>query len=308
MPPDTHSILALGGCGGMGRYAIRTLLASQISLRVVVADRDSTRLQRYVDQCGDARVSGLVLDVTDRPALLAALTQADLVLAAVGPYYRLGVPILDAAIEAGCHYVDLNDDGEPTLAMLEHHEPARDAGITAIVGMGASPGVTNLLARLAVEELDQTRSLHTVWGIGQGGIWESLTSLQAGEGNGFGAAMDHWLEQLTGTVKVLENGGLVSVRPLRPVTVDLPGSGQFTCHIVGHPEPVTFAQSWPDLEHSLNLMDLPRSVIRWVERAAAKVDAGEWTVQRAAAHLQSMEGSAVGLLNPDGAKLVTGLL
>ena len=54
-----------------------------------------------------------------------------------------------AAIEAGAHYLDICDDWEPTLDMLELGERARARGVTAVIGMGASPGLTNLLAMKA---------------------------------------------------------------------------------------------------------------------------------------------------------------
>ena len=36
----------------------------------------------------------------------------------VGPFFRFGVPILTAAIDAGTDYIDVCDDWEPTLEML----------------------------------------------------------------------------------------------------------------------------------------------------------------------------------------------
>ena len=58
--------------------------------------------------------------------------------------------MLRAAIRAGCHYVDVCDDWEPTLEMLALDTEARAAGVTAVIGLGASPGITNLLAVQAI--------------------------------------------------------------------------------------------------------------------------------------------------------------
>ncbi|QOW25583.1 hypothetical protein [Lysobacter sp. H23M47] len=57
------------------------------------------------------------------------------------------MPTLKSAIEAGCHYVDIRDDAQPTVDMLELHEQASQAGIVALVGCGVSPGTLNVLAR-----------------------------------------------------------------------------------------------------------------------------------------------------------------
>jgi saccharopine dehydrogenase (NAD+, L-lysine forming) len=47
-----------------------------------------------------------------------------------------------------------------TLEILEMDEDARRAGISALIGMGSSPGATNLLARFAADNLlDETGSI-----------------------------------------------------------------------------------------------------------------------------------------------------
>jgi saccharopine dehydrogenase (NAD+, L-lysine-forming) len=58
------------------------------------------------------------------------------------------------------NYVDVCDDVDATLDILQLDEAARARGVTALIGMGASPGVTNLLARFAAEGmLDETDSI-----------------------------------------------------------------------------------------------------------------------------------------------------
>ena len=138
MSLENIKVVALGGCGGMGRYAVRTALDYDFVKEVVIADLDETRGQAFAQKCGP-KASFQKIDVTDQPALKGLFTGADVVLATVGPYYRYGVPILRAAIETRCHYIDINDDWEPTLEMLDLNEHAKKAGITAIIGLGASP-------------------------------------------------------------------------------------------------------------------------------------------------------------------------
>ena len=40
---------------------------------------------------------------------------------------------------------------------------AKNAGITAILGLGASPGLTNILAYMAMLELDDISKVYTGW-------------------------------------------------------------------------------------------------------------------------------------------------
>lgn len=47
--------------------------------------------------------------------------------------------------------------------MLELDCAARESGICAVVGMGARPGTSNLLAAMAVSRLDMVDDLYTAW-------------------------------------------------------------------------------------------------------------------------------------------------
>jgi saccharopine dehydrogenase-like NADP-dependent oxidoreductase len=91
-------------------------------------------------------VEHAAVDVLDPTGLAELLRGADVVLSAVGPFYRFGTTVLRAAIESGTSYVDVADDPAPTLQMLALDPAARAAGVSAIVGAGASPGLSNLLA------------------------------------------------------------------------------------------------------------------------------------------------------------------
>lgn len=93
------------------------------------------------------------VDVLDHESLLKALKGSDVVLNCVGPFYKFGPPILKAAIEAGVNYVDICDDIDATDMQLKMDGEAKHAGISACMGMGSSPGVTNLLAKFTADSL-----------------------------------------------------------------------------------------------------------------------------------------------------------
>lgn len=80
-----------------------------------------------------------------------------------GPYYSTGAAVLEACIEAGCDYIDICDDADATLELLGRDEEARAAGVRALVGMGSSPGVTNVLVRAAVDELGHADEVDLSW-------------------------------------------------------------------------------------------------------------------------------------------------
>jgi saccharopine dehydrogenase-like NADP-dependent oxidoreductase len=104
------------------------------------------------------------LDVLAEPDRLRELIPgATLVANFAGPYYRTGTAVLEACIATGCDYLDICDDADATLAMLARDGAARAAGVRALVGMGSSPGVTNVLVRAARDWLGDADEVCLSW-------------------------------------------------------------------------------------------------------------------------------------------------
>jgi saccharopine dehydrogenase-like NADP-dependent oxidoreductase len=91
-------------------------------------------------EAGSKKTAAIRVDVNDQKALMKATEDTDVVANFVGPYYLYGVKVIEAAIEAKADYVDINDDYDATRDVLALHKAAKNAGITAVTGMGASPG------------------------------------------------------------------------------------------------------------------------------------------------------------------------
>ncbi len=270
-------VVALGGCGAMGRAAVKALLKLDAAEEVVIADLDVVRATAFAESCG-AGVSAHQVDIEDDASLARAFEGADLVMNTVGPFFRFGPRVLEACIEQGCHYADINDDPAPTLDMLALDERARAAGMTAVIGMGASPGLTNLLAVLAMAELDATDTIYTGW---------ELDSARPESGKS--AAMIHGTEQLTGTIRVWTGGAFAEQKARRRHTIDYPGLGKHPAWTIGHPETITLPRCYPNLRTSLNVVHSAGVNIAVLHAVAWLVDHGVLTVNRASALLGALE-------------------
>lgn len=145
--------LVLGGLGGIGSVAVRALAAADDFDEVVIADVRGDETQAAAALFGDPGITGVALDATSQESVATAMNDADVVLNCIGPFYRFGPPVLRAAIDAGVDYVDVCDDLAPTQVMLEMHDAAKAAGVTALIGMGNSPGIANVIVRLCAEQL-----------------------------------------------------------------------------------------------------------------------------------------------------------
>ena len=239
-------VLALGGSGGMGRFAVREAIQMDSIDRVVVADLNAAAAQEFASSLGP-KAEGLGLDVMNEDALRKAMQDVDVVINTVGPFFKFGPPVLRMAIECQKHYLDICDDWEPTLDMLAMDARAQEAGVTAVVGLGASPGVSNLLGLIAMRELDSVEEVYTGWNMSA-----AVPEEESSQSN-VNAAMEHAILQITGKVRVHRDGRDQMVRPLEKVEVEYPGLGRKTSRIFGHPEALTFPHHYPDVQTSLSL-------------------------------------------------------
>ncbi|MHA1264512.1 MAG: saccharopine dehydrogenase family protein [Candidatus Helarchaeota archaeon] len=145
-------VTVLGGAGVVGSAAVQLLANQPIFSEVVIADYNMNAAESIAKKFG-SHVSAIKFDANDVASIKAAIQGSDIVLNTVGPFYQYEKPILSTVIELGINYVDVNDDTGATYDALELQEVAKQAGITALIGMGSSPGITNLLASFAASDL-----------------------------------------------------------------------------------------------------------------------------------------------------------
>jgi saccharopine dehydrogenase-like NADP-dependent oxidoreductase len=277
-------VITIGGAGDMGQVACETAVGDPSIDAVIVADRDEARATALAERLGP-KGSAVTLDLNDARALAAAVADADIVLNTAGPFFRYGRPVLEAAITAGKQYADICDDWEPTLEMLELHEKARAAGTTAIVGIGASPGLSNLLAAVAHDQLDSVDTIYTAWRGGSG----IPKAPENPDDVVVSAAMDHWIHNLADPIRIWRDGRFQEADALDELVLDYPGIGSATVWTCGHPEPITLPRTYPDVRNSLNVMFARPGMIDAARRVRDRVRAGELTVT---------EGSKEFILSP----------
>lgn len=150
-------IIVLGGAGAMGRIAVRTLTEYEDVDQITIADYNEGRARELATALHSSKIDVQQIDVNDEERLRNLLRGSDVVLNAVEYVYNL--PILRACIAEKVHYADLGGLFHVTRKLLDLHAEAEAAGITAIVGMGGTPGITNILARAAVDKLDRVNSI-----------------------------------------------------------------------------------------------------------------------------------------------------
>jgi saccharopine dehydrogenase-like NADP-dependent oxidoreductase len=163
-------VVVVGGAGAMGRWTVRDLTESEGVDRVVVADLDGSRAREAAGWAaarsgsnGTARVAGMALDAGDGEAMRRAFDDADVVCNCA--VYATNLPVMEACADAGTHYVDLGGLFHTTRRQLALHDRFVAAGVTAVIGMGGSPGTTNVLAAVAARGLEVVEEVEVRLGV-----------------------------------------------------------------------------------------------------------------------------------------------
>jgi len=285
------NILALGGSGDMGRMAVAILLESPNTTSITVADKNFERANYFVDLVGSDKLKAVEIDVTQKDKLLELISSHDFVVNTVGPYYKFASMILDAVIEAKKPYVDICDDWKPTLNLLEMDDKAKKAGITAIIGIGASPGITNLMAVVACSKLDEVDDLITAWGYGTGERVgrkpkyfiepRKFYKKFKDEPVIANAATMHLFYETLEDIPTYRDGKFIDIKPLTNAEpLQFPGyKDTYVCHI-GHPEPVTLPRVLK-VNSVSNLMYMGKTITEIVRKYSQQISNKEQTVSKA---------------------------
>lgn len=244
------------GAGGVGTAVTRIAARRDFLTHMVVADHDLARARAAVAALGEDgdRFGALCLDASDEEAVREALVahRCDVLLNATDP--RFVMPLFRAALAAGTHYLDMAMSlsvphaarpyeecgvklGDEQFALAGRWE---DTGRLALVGMGVEPGLSDVFARYAADELfDEIEEI----GVRDGA---DLTV----EGYGFAPSFNIWTtieECLNPPVVYERERGWFTTAPFsEPEVFDFPeGIGPVECVNVEHEE-VLLVPRWVD--------------------------------------------------------------
>lgn len=154
-------IVLFGATGYTGRLTAAALVARGI--RPVLAARNATTLGGLSDELGGLETA--VADVTDPASVRALLSRDDVIVSTVGPFLRYGQPALDAALDAGAHYLDSTGEGPFIRAVFERDRAAREANIALLTAFGFDFVPGNLAGALALQHAPDAVGLEICYGI-----------------------------------------------------------------------------------------------------------------------------------------------
>jgi short subunit dehydrogenase-like uncharacterized protein len=143
-------IVLFGATGYTGRLVAAALVDG--GARPVLAGRNQQSLAALADELGGG-LETAVADVSEPHGIRALIERGDVLVSTVGPFLKHGEAAVEAAIDAGAHYID--STGEPPFIrrVFEEWGPRAEAsgsGLLTAFGYDYVPG--NLAGALALEQ------------------------------------------------------------------------------------------------------------------------------------------------------------
>jgi lysine 6-dehydrogenase len=263
------NVAVLGAGGTIAPAIVRDLAESEEIASLLLLDLDASRASSVAERHGGRKARAAGVDA--RSGLAEALDGSDVLVNSAS--YRINLDAMRACLAAGSHYLDLGGLYWMTRRQLELDGEFRDAGLLAVLGIGSSPGKTNVMAREAVRRLGETPVRVDVVAGGR--------DLDPPDGFSVPYALRTLIDELTMPPVVVSDGEARELKPLASGgTVRLPEPlGEVeTIHTL-HSEVLTFPVSFGCRASSFRLSLAPALL----ERLRELVGAPEEEVERAAA-------------------------
>ena len=156
------------GAGAMGRITVRDLAeTAPAGSTVIVADYAKRVAADVVRATPNRRRLAMRAASADasQPGVLARLLRRHAAFAVINAtHHRFNLAVMEACLTAGAHYCDLGGLFHQTRRQLEHDAAWRKADRLALLGVGAAPGIVNVLARSAADAMEEVHEIHVAVG------------------------------------------------------------------------------------------------------------------------------------------------
>jgi saccharopine dehydrogenase (NAD+, L-lysine-forming) len=137
------------GCGAQGSVIATHLAKSSNINELRLADVSIKKAKNLANRLQSDKVTAYKVNANNIKRLIKVAKKADVVVNAASYSWGIIKNSMEAALTVGAHYVDLAG-----IEQIIFDPKWKDAGLTALIGMGEDPGITNLLAAKAADEMD----------------------------------------------------------------------------------------------------------------------------------------------------------
>nr|WP_321299026.1 saccharopine dehydrogenase family protein [uncultured Sphaerochaeta sp.] len=241
--------LMIIGAGGVGNVAVRkSARMEDLYEEILLASRTQAKCDAIAKEAGPVPVQTAQVDADNAEELAKLIRsfKADVVLNVALPYQDLS--IMEACLLAGAHYVDTANYEPKDEAHFEYsyqwafEQRFKDAGLTALLGSGFDPGVTNVFTAYAAKHyFDEMHYL-------------DIVDCNAGDhGKSFATNFNPEINirEITQHGRYYEKGEWVNTEPLEiHQSVDYPRVGAKESYLLFHEELESLVKHFPTLKRA----------------------------------------------------------
>ncbi|MFA6784435.1 MAG: saccharopine dehydrogenase family protein [Sphaerochaeta sp.] len=241
--------LMIIGAGGVGTVVVKkSARMDDVYEAILLASRTKSKCDAIAQDAGPVPIETASVDADDVQALVTLMNRfkPDLVINVALPYQDL--TIMDACLECGVDYIDTANYEPKDKAEFEYsyqwayQEKFKKAGLTAILGSGFDPGVTNVFTSyIAKHYLDEIHYL-------------DIVDCNAGDhGKSFATNFNPEINirEITQEGKFWEDGQWKTTEPLEiHQSVEYPRVGPKESYLLFHEELESLVKHYPTIKRA----------------------------------------------------------
>jgi saccharopine dehydrogenase (NAD+, L-lysine-forming) len=183
--------MVYGANGFTGRALVK--LAEQTGERPVLAGRSAAKILPLAEELG---LDHVVMDLADTSGLHAGLADITLVANCAGPFSRTAMPLVDACLATGTHYVDITGEVDVFESIYPRASEAEQAGVVLLPGAGFDVVPTDCLAASLAAKLPEATELELAFTLSGGFSPGTIKTALEGVGAGGRARIDGELQSV----------------------------------------------------------------------------------------------------------------
>ncbi len=150
------------GVGAQGSVIATEIVKSPEVSEVRLSDIDLKKAHRLAERLKSDKVGTYRVDANKVDDIMRAAREVNVIVNATTWNTEFNLNIMEAALKRGAHYQDL---ASYPPRQLELSGRWKEAGLTALIDTGVSPGFTNVLAAQAADKLDRVEEIRVrLWG------------------------------------------------------------------------------------------------------------------------------------------------
>jgi saccharopine dehydrogenase (NAD+, L-lysine-forming) len=177
--------MVYGASGYTGELVAK--LATQRGELPVLAGRSAAKIEPLAARLGCPHV---VVDLENRRALRAALADVQVVAHCAGPFAHTARDMVDACLDTGTHYLDINGEIDVFEQIYARHDEAEQADVVLLPGSGFDVVPSDCLAAMLAGRLPGANELELAFTMGGGISGGTLKTAIEGAASGGRARVD----------------------------------------------------------------------------------------------------------------------